>query len=362
MLKETELGLPSGSLVISEIAQQAALWPTTLERVLSAHRPEDLNRLPVIISGAGTSAYAAAAIADSWPGATAIATTDLLLQSPEEIELAVPSFADGGFLISLARSGDSPESVGVVERVSNFFPSVKHLAIVCNEHGRLAQMPHVQVICLDSRTNDRSLAMTSSFSNLVLGGLCLIHHREIAEHLPAICDLVASRLPEMNHTAEEIARSCGDRMVVLTSSMHALAEETSIKTLELTAGKVMVMTETFLGLRHGPISFLREDTLVLCFASSNAEKRRYEADLLNDLREKGLGRLVVIGDSVTSKWQHDWFIPAIAANLADYLRTPFEIPFSQLIAYHLSRTAGVNPDDPSPNGLVTRVVKEFKIH
>lgn len=361
MLKQTEASLPIGSLVISEIAQQPDLWLTTLERILSAHRPENLQHLPVILTGAGTSAYAASAIAEAWPGAKAIATTDLLLQSAAEIQIAMPSFSNGGLLISLARSGDSPESVAVVERIQKFFPSVTHLAIVCSADGRLARVPGVQVICLDPRTNDRSLAMTSSFSNLVLGGLCLIHHRAIAEHLAAICDRVSSRLPEMNEAARAIAGSCGDRIVVLASSMHALAEETSLKILELTAGRVTAMAETFLGLRHGPLTFLREDTAVLCFASSSADKRLYEEDLIKELKEKGLGRLTVIGDAACGG-EHDWFVPASAFDLPDCLRTPFEVPFSQLIAYHFSLKSKVNPDDPSPNGAVTRVVTQFKIH
>ncbi|MEO7029951.1 MAG: hypothetical protein ABI147_11175 [Acidobacteriaceae bacterium] len=350
------------SLLAFEIAQQPVVWPTTLERIQSTPLPKELRRLPVVLTGAGTSAYAASAIANAWPDAKAIPTTDLLLQSSADIERAVPSFATGGVLISLARSGDSPESVGTVERIKSIFPSVQHLAIVCNEHGRLANLPGVQVICLDTRTNDLSLAMTGSFSNLVLAGLCLIHHEEIAEHLPAICNRASEHFSEMNAVAEDIAGACGDRIAVLTSSMHALAQETSIKALELTAGRVTVLTETFLGLRHGPLSFLREDTPILCFASSSAEKRRYEEDVLEYLRDSGIGRLAVIGDGASSKWQRDWFVPAVAPNLADYLRTPFEVLFSQLIAYHLSRAVGIDPDNPSPNGLVTRVVKTFKLH
>lgn len=362
MLTETKPKLPIDSLVVSEITHQPELWLTTLDIILSSHLPEDVQHLPVILTGAGTSAYAASAIAEAWPGARAIPTTELLLQSSAEIQFAFPSFASGGLLISLARSGDSPESVGVVNRIQRLFPLVRHLAIVCDATGRLAQMPNVQVICLDPRTNDRSLAMTSSFSNLVLAGLCLIHSEQIAKVLPAICRMVSSRFPEMNKIAEEAASVCGDRVVVLASGMHALAQETALKIVELTAGRVVTMPQTFLGLRHGPLSFLREDTAVLCFASSDPEKRRYEADLIKELRLRRFGKLIVLGDSVTSTWDHDWFVSSNATHLPDTLRTPFEIPFSQLLAYHLSVKARVDPDNPSPDGVVTRVVSRFSIH
>jgi tagatose-6-phosphate ketose/aldose isomerase len=357
VVKQSEVQYPSDSLVASEIARQPVLWPTTLERTLAAAGGREFGGLPVIITGAGTSAYAAAAIAEAWPGARAIPTTDLLLQSNEETDLAVPFIAEGGLLISLARSGDSPESVAVVERFQRSFPAVQHLAIVCNAEGRLAKTPGVEAICLDPRTNDRSLAMTSSFSNLVLGGLALLHGQQLAAALPEICSHVSDQLPALNAVAEQIAAWCDDRVVVLTSVMHALANETSLKIVEMTDGRVFAMPESYLGLRHGPICFLRETTPVICFASSDASKRRYEQDLVEDLRRRGLGKVTLVGNG-----DGDFPVQASAWNLPDHLRTPFEVVFAQLLAYHLSVHAKVNPDNPSPHGTITRVVKPFSIH
>ena len=361
MFQEKVVRSPGDSLLASEIAQQPLLWPTTLEHVRAAATTLKLADRPVILTGAGTSAYAALAIADAWPGARAIATTDLVLQSAKEIAVALPSFPDNGLLISLARSGESPESVGVVERLQKFFPAVEHVAIICNPEGRLAHTSGVHAIRLDPRTNDRSLAMTSSFSNLALGGLCLLHAEDIAKSLPAICARVSGSLNALNAVAQQIAGACVERIIFLTSSMHALALEASIKVIELTAGRVTVLHETFLGLRHGPLSFATADTLVVCFTSSDARKRRYELGLLEDLREKGLGKLIVVGEDAAA-WPVDWFVPAIAPELPDHLRTPFELLFAQLLAYHLSLHVQVDPDNPSPGGVVTRVVKPFKLY
>jgi tagatose-6-phosphate ketose/aldose isomerase len=55
-------------------------------------------------------------------------------------------------------------------------------------------------------------------------------------------------------------------------------------------------------------------------------------------------------------------MPANAPDLPDALRTPFEIPFAQLLAYHLSVRVEVDPDNPSPDGAITRVVRPFRIH
>ena len=242
------------------------------------------------------------------------------------------------------------------------FPAVRHLAIVCNQAGRLANMPGVDVLSLDPRTNDRSLAMTGSFSNLVLAGLCLAHPQEIAEQLPAICRRVEENLEATNAVIEQIASSSKDRVVILTSAMQALGKEAALKIIELTAGHVSAMPETFLGFRHGAVGYLRADTPVICFLSCDPHTRLYEMDLLDDLRGKGLGRLILIGDHALSATERDWFIPAAAPALPDALRTPFEITFAQLLAYHLSLNAHVDPDNPSPDGAITRVVRPFRLH
>ena len=362
MLRSSPVGYPAESLLASEIAQQPELWVSTLERVQASRLPGTLAELPVVVTGAGTSAYAGITIAAAWPGARAVATTDLLLLTQAEIEIAMPRMAEGGVLLSLARSGDSPESAAVVERMQKLFPAVRHLAIVCNPEGRLAKMSGVEVIALDPRANDRSLAMTGSFSSLALAGLCLLHHEQIARRLPAICADWESRLSAMYGAAEKLAAYSQDRVVVLTSGMQGFGLEASLKILELSAGRVLGLAETFLGFRHGPLSVLRRETPVLCLTSSDPNKLRYETDLVEDLRARELGRICVIGGKSASNLPCDLFVPASAPMLPDRLRTPFEIPFAQMVAYHCGLRAGIDPDNPSPDGTVTRVVRPFVIH
>ena len=55
-------------------------------------------------------------------------------------------------------------------------------------------------------------------------------------------------------------------------------------------------------------------------------------------------------------------IPAVAPRENDALRTPYEILGPQLIGYHLSLGIGLNPDNPSPNGVINRVVQGVRIH
>jgi tagatose-6-phosphate ketose/aldose isomerase len=340
----------------AEILQQPELWPVTLDLVERQSLDTTLIDGPVVITGAGTSAYAALAIAESWRTARAVPTTDLLLDGS-------PFFDKSGLLISLARSGDSPESVAAIEMVQRSFPAVKHLAITCNPAGKLASAKGVNVLMLDERTNDRSLAMTSSFSNLVLAGMALRHGSQLRAVIGTVCDRVSESVASLEQQAREVASRSPSRVVILASRpLYGAAREASLKILEMTAGRTVAIPETFLGLRHGPMSFLRPDTLVVCFLSSDSFIRQYEEDLIEELRAKHLGHIVAIGPEPASECRVDNFIPANAPELPDTLRTPFEIVFPQLLAYHLSLNAGLNPDNPSPDGVITRVVKGFRIH
>ena len=97
----------------------------------------------------------------------------------------------------LARSGESPESVGVIARFQKLFPGVKYLAITCNETGRLARMPGIESIILDPRTNDQSLVMTASFSNLALAGLAFQDSESLRSRLPQVSANTRRFIPEL---------------------------------------------------------------------------------------------------------------------------------------------------------------------
>jgi tagatose-6-phosphate ketose/aldose isomerase len=342
-----------GHLTRREIFQQPDTWPETFRRV----REASIGTLPAaVLTGAGTSAYAGLAVEPAWPGSAAIATTELFL----DFESA---FAARDLAVSFARSGNSPESVAVVEKVHQARPDVRHVALTSNPEGALAKHPAVEAILLDPRTNDRSLVMTSSFSNLVLGGLCLARREETEKALPRLCAGGQEILSQHEAGARNLAIETASRVVILASQpLLALAREAWLKILEMTAGQVVPLVETYLGLRHGPLSFLRGDTLVVCVLSSDPRRRRYEIDLVQELREKGLGRRVALGAADADRELFEYVVRTEASGLPDYLRTPAEVVFAQLLGYHLSLRLGLDPDNPSPSGVINRVVQGVRIY
>jgi len=151
-------------------------------------------------------------------------------------------------------------------------------------------------------------------------------------------------------------------VALASAPLFGAAREAWLKVLEMTAGRVATLAETYLGLRHGPLSFLQAETLVLCFVSSDPIRRRYEMDLVRALRAKKLGRLVALGQPETNAGMFDEVISTAASSLPDYLRTPAEIVFPQLLGYHLSLRLGLDPDNPSPGRIITRVVEGVRIY
>jgi len=343
-----------------EIAQQMNLWSTTPEKVDEAVHHYQLGRIlseaRVLLTGAGSSFYAASAIAAAWPRATAVASTDLLIDMERYL-------GNVDVVISIGRSGNSPESIATVEQIHKSHPKVKQIAITCHAEGGLAQSPLLHPVVLDPRTNDKSLVMTSSFSNLVIAGLSLANQLTVDRILPSVIDSARYHLDAVSDATHRIAAKVRDRIVLLCSSpLYPWAQEGVLKVTEMVAGKYPAMAETFLGLRHGPMSFLGPDTVVLCLLSNLETRRKYELDLIRELNVKNLGYIVGIGVQDMDAKLFQEHLPAIAPGSPDVLRTPFEMIGPQLLGYHLSLQAGLNPDNPSPDGVIHRVVQGVKIY
>jgi len=97
--------------------------------------------------------------------------------------------------------------------------------------------------------------------------------------------------------------------------------------------------------------------------SNDSVVRSYELDLVRELREKKIGHLVGIcesSDAQTSKLFHERLSP-LAPQTPDSARAPFEVVGLQLLGYHLSLRADLNPDNPSPSGVINRVVQGIRI-
>jgi D-galactosamine 6-phosphate deaminase/isomerase len=368
-----------------EIAQQPETWGKTLqifkqnrERICSFLESIGLqnpleSRPVVMLVGAGTSDYIGHALTlllrQQWGcEVSACASTELL---PNLDEYVVPGRRY--LWISFSRSGDSPEAVAVVEQAIKLYPGIAHLVITCNAQARLITIckkaEHACAIVLDDAVNDRSLAMTSSFTNMVLMGQCLAHAWSIEEYSPVVERLVrAGRefMPQGEEEAERLSslglsRAC----MVGTGSLASVAKESALKVLEMTAGQMSTMSETVLGLRHGPMAALDAKTLFVCFVSAEERRANYAADLLREIGEKGItAKRIAIGPASAREKIAPFCESYLAVDdgLADAYRPVVDVIFGQLLGFYCSIARGLKPDSPSPAGVINRVVEKFKIY
>jgi tagatose-6-phosphate ketose/aldose isomerase len=277
-------------------------------------------------------------------------------------------------MVSIARSGDSPESVGALALMLKTEPQVRHLVITCNTAGRLARTyqhdPRVAVITLDEETNDKGLVMTSSFTSLVLAARFLglvgnpTRYRSICEQLSQIAsELIYQHMG----TLAEVAKAPFQRVVFLgSSSRFGAARESALKMLEMTGGRVMTMSETYLGLRHGPMSYVHDDTLVVCFLSSDTTLRANEADLLRELNQKNLGlSKLIVGEAVPKDLGREGDVVVECSGLGrvgDENAAILDVVVGQLLAFFRCMGEGLRPDSPSEGGVINRVVQTFTLH
>jgi tagatose-6-phosphate ketose/aldose isomerase len=328
----------------------------------------------VVLTGSGSSVYIGECLALPMQAALRLPvqafSAGLLLTHAEACLLpGVP-----GLVVSFGRSGNSPESAATVDLLLKNAPACRHLVITCNREGHLATAyapdPRVLTFTLDDRTHDRSLVMTSSFTNMWLAARVLG-----LLDAPRSYVRLASRLEKLgrhvlSNRATDLARlaavGCRRAVFLGTGPRHGSARESALKILEMTAGRIVAFAESFLGLRHGPLSALDRETLVVAFLASDPVVRAFEVDVLRELKQKRLGGpKVIVGEGVPRELlsRDDLAVecPGLRA-LGDENAPPLDVLVGQLLGFFHSLELGLSPDNPSPAGVIQRVVQGFAIH
>ena len=365
-----------------EIDQQPDTWRETARRVVNHHavlrqllRAADIGPGGaglVMLTGSGSSLYVAECAA--MPLQRALQAPVRAVSSGQiltHLEGCLPPDRPGLF-VSFARSGDSPESAAVVEEVLAARPQWHHLIITCNAAGRLATTyagrERVVRVVLDQQTCDRSLVMTSSFTNMVLAAHGLAALDDAASYLARVDRVatVAQAMLDRSAALADVARRPFRSAVFLGSgSRTGAAQEAALKMLEMTAGRVVASADTFLGLRHGPMSGVHDDTLVVCLLASDAITRAYELDVIRELNRKRLGSRLIVGKrvppDVVRREDAVFECPGLA-EVGDEMATVTDGIVGQVLALFRCLAMGLRPDAPSSGHVISRVVEPFALH
>ena len=376
-----ELERKGGYYTAKEISCQPEMWLKTYEKVLeerdqlSQFLEKALQRTNpcVILTGAGTSAFIGETLAGSFQrilkvSTRSIATTDIITHPEDYFIRSKPTL-----LISFARSGDSPESLATVKMAEKNCDDLYLLTITCNRKGELAIHSHSDnsyVFILPEETNDRSLAMTSSFSSMMLAGVLMLNLPQLEDMLPIMRDLQDSGefiIKENISTFKSIAELNFKRAVFLGSGpLFGIAHESHLKVQELSDGKVNCTFDSFLGFRHGPRAIVDEFTLITYLVSFSDSVKQYELDLIRSIGESSTGaKSVCIGyGDCTEGLSIDFaikFPDSILSIPKGFLFVLYILP-AQIVGFYKSLNLGLEPDSPSKGGSISRVVQGVTIY
>ena len=373
----------SAVFTLTEIYQQPATWEKTC-RQIAEHKDEiqkfidqviTCEDFDVILTGAGTSEFVGNALFTHLAGllnhkAKSYGTTDIVATPEAYLSRTKPTL-----LISFGRSGNSPESVGAIDAAEAVCDNIYHLFVTCNKNGalskRAATTENCYAINLTDETHDQSFAMTSSYSNMYLATYLCFHLNELDKVLEKVRKIGAAGQAFLDNKygiAQQIVDNYDfERIVYLGSNtLKGTSQESALKMLELTAGRVVTMYDTPMGFRHGPKSIVDDTTLTVVYLSDDPYTRQYEVDLIKEMSGQRKGNKIV----AVMRSQDDEVASLVDYTVSYDLEDSYEnvllgldyILFAQTLAVLKSLSLDITPDNPCPTGEVNRVVKGVTLY
>ncbi|MBN8577233.1 MAG: SIS domain-containing protein [Cytophagales bacterium] len=376
-ISRSELEAKGAIHTAREIAQQPELWAKiaaalvlqqkSISDFISASKPAR-----IILTGAGTSAFIGLSLRGIFQNqfgivTDAISTTDIVSHPHDYLLRKEPTL-----LVSFARSGNSPESAAAVALADTICDACAHLIITCNPEGLLARQAvkgGKYVIVLPAEANDQSLAMTSSYTGMLLAGKLVAHCNALNVVLPQVdllCKYAEKSVQYYAAELQQLANVNFKRAVFLGSGpFYGTATEAHLKLQELTDGQVICKNDSFLGFRHGPKAVVDSTTLVAYIFSNNQHALKYERDLVRTMHkgstpllEIGVGESKLPDIALDHVFTYSENGPAVDEG---FLAVSSIVPF-QMLAFYKSLQLGLKPDTPSATGAITRVVEGVNIY
>ncbi len=330
---------PSEFVTPREITTQTAAWAEAIDNVI-ARAPaikglEVASQRQVLCVGCGSTYYlalSAASLLQSRTGAIvrAFPASELLL-NPRS------AYVDGrNLLIAISRSGATSETLRVV---ADFRAKRLGKVIVLTNYGDSPIAEHGDIVLAMTKGQEVSVAQTRSFASMYVAAT-------------AIADLLGP--DALRGAFKEALIDCGDRLMhdhhdlalglaadrkirqvffLGSGPRHGLANEVSLKLKEMS--QTVSEPFHFFEFRHGPISMVDAETLVVGMVSE--EGYDHEMAIMKDVRSLG-GKTLTIGEKGTDV--------EFRSGVAEYARNVLYLPVLQLFACHRAMSLGKNPDTP----------------
>ena len=372
-------GMHGAKHTASEIAGQPKLWKEVYKLVLEKKESLEaflapiliLKDVKIILTGAGSSAFIGESAegilqAETQRSVQAIPTTDLVTHPELFFLKEVPTL-----LVSFARSGNSPESLETVRLADIYCKNVFHLIITCNAKGRLIDKSDVKTcytFILPGAANDKGLAMTGSFTSMLLSIILIAKLSNVANLQPQFDGMIVNAkkiLGKYLTPLKDVTMDKYDRVIFLGSGpLLGIARECHLKLQELTDGRVICKHDSFLGFRHGPRVVTNKRSLIVYLFSNDDHVFQYEKDLAKEMAGGSVYvPAICFGRKITGLENSilDIELGNATSSPNDFYIIP-AVLMGQLLGFFKSKELGLMPDNPSVSGAINREVQGVTIY
>jgi glucosamine--fructose-6-phosphate aminotransferase (isomerizing) len=333
-------------VVRAEIESQPEVWMATWREL-----QEDRERLSallfsqcwdgVLFVGCGSTYYlslAAASLHQQLSGQRAQASPS------SEVALfpagVYPDVRQMVLMVAVSRSGETTETLQAAEE--HHRREMPVLAITCDGDSRLAGLAEAAFVCQEAW--EETVPQTRSFTSMYLAAQYLAGLVASDDAYLGALEALSARGRDVIHRSVDLSVNLAgqgwQRAVFLGSGpYYGLACEAMLKLKEM----ALAWSEAyhFPEFRHGPISLVDQQTLVVGMLSDTATEA--EQSVLEEVRRLG-GQTLAIGERVAP--ERATHTLSLESGLPELARGPLLLLPLQLLAYHRALEQGLDPQRP----------------
>lgn len=343
------MSVRAGNFTYQEIMSQQSMWSEAVH--VFQKNAEQLKAIyteaafdSVLLTGCGSTYYLAltgAAMIQQFMGVTAQAypASEIALL-PERVFVPGRRY----LLIAISRSGETTETLAAV-RSFREHTQQPVIAVTCASESALGTSADL-TFAVDA-AQETSVAQTRSFASMLIVVQGIVASLANADQLDAL-SLLESQIADVFKNYHALARQLGEdrqieRFYFLGSGiLYGIANEAMLKMKEMSLSYSEAFH--FLEFRHGPMSMVNGQTLIIGLLSDDAWQQ--ELSVLHDMRQRGATILAISEDKLAGD-APTFHGVSLKSSLPSWARTVLYLPLLQLMAYYRALSRDQNPDIPA---------------
>lgn len=296
----------------------------------------------IIFTGCGTSLYLAQAAAHAFSSYNAVPSKAVCCS---ELYYFPETFVKGRKVLvcPITRKSYTTEVRMAIDKIRSF-PDVTSLAITCDKDSSL----YNDYMILSPETPEDSVIMTRSFTSMIYLSVIMAMYasgkKDEIEAMSGYGDSARDALKKMDDLAETMINDHENLNLFITLGQgiyYGIANECMNKMKEMGLSN----SEAYYSLeyRHGPMSLVDENTLIIFLSHSETVKE--DAKLLAQMKEYG-AVTVAIGNTASTDMKDADYCLDLTYGYNDMQNAALIGFIGQFIGYYIAEKKGIDADSP----------------